>query len=148
MFSSDSLNLICLETIINKIRPITPNSQIFLRASCGSFLSNVSGKEADVFQIAVDSNLDKAADANTSVPKVRLPLFLIIFPTITVVALVAFPSKPLEKKPWNTFPDQTSASLSWSFSGPLMLERKPSLWNLLQQHTRVTIWTYIMLTFH
>lgn len=116
----------CLETIINKIRPITPNSQDFLRASCGSFLSNVSGKEADVFQIAVDSNLDKAAHASTPVPKVRFPLFLIIFPTITVVASVAFPSKPLEKKPWNTFPDQTPAYPLWSFSGPLMPERSPA----------------------
>lgn len=48
-----------------------------------------------MFQIAVDSNLDKEADASVSVPKVQLPLFLIIFPMITVVALVAFPSKPL-----------------------------------------------------
>lgn len=135
----------CLETIINKIRPITLNSHIFLRASCGSFLSNASGKEADVFQIAVDSNLDKAANANTPVPQVPLPLFLIIFPTITVVALVAFPSK--QKKPWNLFPDRPCLSLTvvlWASDAG----DEPSLRNLLQQHSRVTIGTLIMLTLH
>lgn len=62
---------IYLKTIINKIGPITLKSQIFLEASCGYFLSNVFGKEADMIQIAVDYNLDKASDTSISVPKVH-----------------------------------------------------------------------------
>lgn len=64
---------ICLKTVINKIRPVTPTSQTFLGENCGAFLSKAVGNSRKVLEMVVDSNEDKGIDTSTSVSKVHRP---------------------------------------------------------------------------
>ena len=64
---------ICLKTVINKIRPVTPTSQTFLRESCGAFLSEAVGNGGQVLEMVADSNQNKGIDTSISVSKVHRP---------------------------------------------------------------------------
>lgn len=64
---------ICLKTVINKIRPVTPTFQTFLRESCGAFLGEAVGNGGKALGMVVDSNQDKGRDTSTSVSKLHRP---------------------------------------------------------------------------